>query len=214
MGYSSGYCPCMFACICVCVAATVRSWLFRRGHMLEMKMVVYHHRELSEGERRRWGVAGGIVTARKEKMKNAGKGSGRMESSSRKQEEGWRRRWTWRVKRAGQILEMKVQLDLSKNISCEKLHLYFQKKGLLIKYGCCCLCWVFHNWFLCSLPDRAIYGSHVFSEKDFDTTHTHTHTTAPPNHQQRLINRLPQGLFLFRFYSLNTCWASIVSNDY
>lgn len=28
--------------------------------MLEMKMDVYHHRELSEGERRRRGVAGGI----------------------------------------------------------------------------------------------------------------------------------------------------------
>lgn len=42
--------------------------------MLERKMDVYHHRELSEEERRRRrGVAGGLVTARKEKMKNAGK---------------------------------------------------------------------------------------------------------------------------------------------
>lgn len=118
------------------------------------------------------------------------------------------------------ILEMKVQLDPSKNISWEKLHFYFQRKRLLIKYGCRCLCWVLHNWFLCSLPDRAIFGSHVFSERDFDTKHTHTSThthpptMAPSNHQQRLINRLPQALFLFGFYSLNTCWASIVSNDY
>lgn len=48
--------------------------------MLEMKIDVYYHKELSEGERRRRGVTGGIVTAGKEKMKNAGKGSGRMES--------------------------------------------------------------------------------------------------------------------------------------
>lgn len=78
------------------------------------------------GERRRRGVAGGIGTAGKEKMKNAGKESGRMESWSRKQqeEEGRRRRWTRGVKRAGQILEMKVQSDLSKNISVEKLRFY------------------------------------------------------------------------------------------
>lgn len=43
--------------------------------MLARKMNVYHHSELSEGERRGRGVAGGIVTARKEKMKNSEKGS-------------------------------------------------------------------------------------------------------------------------------------------
>lgn len=64
------------------------------------------------------------------------------------------------------------------------------------------------------------YLGHMFSQRETLTpnTHSHKHThppaMAPSNHQQRLINRLPQGLFLFGFYSLNTCWASIVSNDY
>lgn len=59
--------------------------------MLVRKMSVYHHSELSEGERRGRGVAGGSVTARKEKMKNSEKRSGMMERR-RKQKRGWLRR--------------------------------------------------------------------------------------------------------------------------
>lgn len=64
------YC-CIYECMCLtlCVPAGKR-----RGHMLRMKMDIYHHRELREGERRRRGVAGGNVTAEKEKMKNGGVG--------------------------------------------------------------------------------------------------------------------------------------------
>lgn len=82
-------------------------------------MDVYHHRELSEEERRRRGVAGGLVTARKEKMKNAGKvgvEGWRAEVGSRRRRYRRRRR-ARAVERAGQILEMKVQSDPSKNIS-------------------------------------------------------------------------------------------------
>lgn len=62
--------------------------------MLERKMDVYHRRELSEEERRRRGVAGGLVTASKEKMKNAGKVGveGWRAEGGKQEEEGRRRR--------------------------------------------------------------------------------------------------------------------------
>jgi len=68
-------CVCVCACCCVtecmCLTLCVPAGK-RRGHMLKMKMDIYHHRELREGERRRRVVAGGNVTGEKEKMKNGG----------------------------------------------------------------------------------------------------------------------------------------------
>lgn len=43
-----------------------------RGHMLKMKMDIYHHRELREGEERRGGVARGNITAKKKKKQGCG----------------------------------------------------------------------------------------------------------------------------------------------
>lgn len=73
----------MCVSVCMCVAASERMCLTlcvpagkRRGHMLKMKMDIYHHRELGEGECRRREVAGRNVIAKKEKMKNGGAWSG------------------------------------------------------------------------------------------------------------------------------------------
>lgn len=84
MGVRARHCNCSHLTLCMPAGE-------RRGHMLVRKMSVYHHSELSEGERRGRGVAGGSVTARKEKMKNSEKRSGMMERR-RKQKRGWLRR--------------------------------------------------------------------------------------------------------------------------
>lgn len=49
------YC-CVYDCVCLTLCVPVGK---HRGHMLKMKMDIYHHRELREGERRREVVAGG-----------------------------------------------------------------------------------------------------------------------------------------------------------
>lgn len=81
-------CECLGACVsvseCMCLTLCVPAGK-RRGHMLKMKMDIYHHRELREGKRRRRVVAGGNVTAQKEKMKNGGVGKGADEDGL-----GWR----------------------------------------------------------------------------------------------------------------------------
>lgn len=51
-------------CLTLCVPAGKH-----RGHMLKMKMDIYHHRELGEGRAWEEGWEGGNVTSAKEKMK-------------------------------------------------------------------------------------------------------------------------------------------------
>lgn len=71
-------------CLTLCVPAGER-----RGHMLKMKMDIYHHRELRVGERRRRIVAGENVE--EEKMKNGGVGKLRIVWEGKRQKESRQR---------------------------------------------------------------------------------------------------------------------------
>lgn len=80
MGYSSGCCrACLHGCACAALGLLALDFVHasrqtQRAYVDE-ENECYHHSELSEGERRGRGVAGGIVSARKEKMKNSEKRS-------------------------------------------------------------------------------------------------------------------------------------------
>lgn len=157
-------CTHLFVCCCGC---SLLDFVLtsRWAQMLEMKRDVYHRRGLSEGERRRRGVAGGIATARKEKMKRAESWSRTGEEHEEQRELG--KYWKWKYNQTClKIFPEKTCIFISKERhSWSNMDAAASAGSSIIDFFALCL--------------TEPYLGHMFSQRKTLTRHAHTHTHTP-----------------------------------